>query len=157
MLKEKITFDIKEAMKAGAPLKLGVLRMLSSAISNRKIEKRAKTHSASSGQAGKDEELTEDEVLEVVSKEAKKRRESIAVFTSASRADLAAQEEKELAILSAYLPAQMGEDEARAAVARIVDAAPVKELGPVMKAVMAELKGKADAGLMSRLVKEKLG
>lgn len=148
MLKEKITADIKEAMKAGAPLKLGVLRMLSSAISNRKIEKRAKTQ--------KDEELTEDEVMEVVSKEAKKRRESIAVFQAGGRADLAAREEEELEILAAYLPAQMGEDEVRAAVARIVDAAPVKELGPVMKAVMAELKGKADAGLVSRLVKEKL-
>lgn len=148
MLKEKITSDIKEAMKAGNREKLGVLRMLSSAISNRKIEKRAKS--------GKDEELTEDEVLEVVSKEAKKRRESIAVFTSGGRADLAAQEEKELGILAAYLPAQMNEADVRAAVARIVEAAPVKELGSVMKAVLAELKGKADAGLVSRLVKEKL-
>lgn len=149
MLKEKITADIKGAMKAGAAEKLSVLRMLSSAISNRKIEQRTKT--------GKDEELTEDEVLEVVSKEAKKRRESIAVFTSGGRADLAAQEEKELGILAAYLPAQMSEAEVGAAVTRIVDAAPVKELGSVMKAAMAELKGKADAGLVSKLVKEKLG
>lgn len=156
MLKEKITADIKEAMKTGAAEKLGVLRMLSSAISNRKIEKRTKT--------GKDEpacpaggELTEDEVMEVVSKEAKKRRESIAVFQSGGRADLAAQEEKELGILSAYLPVQMSEAEVGAAVTRIVDAAPVKDLGPVMKAVMAELKGKADTGLVSKLVKGKLG
>lgn len=149
MLKEKITSDIKEAMKAGAAEKLGVLRMLSSAIGNRKIEKRAKV--------GKEEELTDEEVMEVIAKEAKKRRESIVVFQSGGRADLAAQEEKELGILAAYLPAQMSEEEARAAVSRIVDAVPVKELGPVMKAAMAELKGKADAGLVSKLVKEKLG
>ncbi|MDO8585259.1 MAG: GatB/YqeY domain-containing protein [bacterium] len=149
MLKEKITADIKEAMKSGAAERLGVLRMLSSAIGNRKIEKRAKT--------GKDEDLTDDEVMEVIGKEAKKRKESIAVFVSGGRSDLAAQEEKELVILGAYLPAQMSEADTVAAVTRIVDAAPVKELGPVMKAVMAELKGKADSSLVSRLVKERLG
>ncbi len=149
MLKEKITADIKEAMKAGAAERLGVLRMLASAISNRKIEKRTKT--------GKDEELTDEEVMEVIGKEAKKHKESIAVFTSGGRSDLAAQEEHELVILAAYLPAQMSEADVTAAVTRIVDAAPVKEIGPVMKAVMAELKGKADTGLVSKLVKEKLG
>lgn len=148
MLKEKITSDIKEAMKAGEAEKLGVLRMLSSAVNNRKIEKRTKS--------GKDEELTDEEVLEVIAKEAKKRKESIGMFESGGRGDLAAQEKSELQILAAYLPEQMSEADVRAAVTRIVGEAPVKELGPVMKAAMAELKGKADAGLVSKLVKEKL-
>lgn len=157
MLKEKITTDIKEAMKAGDTERLGVLRMLASAIANRTIEKRAKSSSISSGQTGKDDALTDDEVLEVIAKEAKKRRESIAVFTSGGRGDLAAQEEKELGILAAYLPEQMSEDEIKRVIERIIASASVKEFGPVMKAVMAELKGKADAALVSTLVKEKLG
>lgn len=149
MLKDQITAAIKDAMKSGDQEKLGVLRMLVSSLNNRKIEKRTKT--------GKDEELSDDEVLEVIGKEAKKRKESILSFETGGRQDLAAQEKKELDMLSVYLPAQMSEAEVASAVSRIVAAAPVKELGPVMKAVMAELKGKADTALASRLVKEKLG
>ncbi|MBI2075467.1 MAG: GatB/YqeY domain-containing protein, partial [Candidatus Harrisonbacteria bacterium] len=78
MLKEKITADIKEAMKSGNAEKVSVLRMLSSAIGNRKIEQRTKT--------GKDEELTDDEVMEVIGKEAKKRKESIVSFEAGGRA-----------------------------------------------------------------------
>ncbi|MBI2406290.1 MAG: GatB/YqeY domain-containing protein [Candidatus Harrisonbacteria bacterium] len=149
MLKEKITADIKEAMKSGNAEKVSVLRMLSSAIGNRKIEQRTKT--------GKDEELTDDEVMEVIGKEAKKRKESIVSFEAGGRADLAAEEKKELEILSVYLPAQMSEEDVRAAILRIVAASPSKALGPVMKAAMAELKGRADGALVGKIVKEKLG
>ncbi|MBI2075530.1 MAG: GatB/YqeY domain-containing protein, partial [Candidatus Harrisonbacteria bacterium] len=104
-----------------------------------------------------DEELTDDEVMEVIGKEAKKRKESIVSFEAGGRADLAAEEKKELEILSVYLPAQMSEEDVRAAILRIVAASPSKALGPVMKAAMAELKGRADGALVGKIVKEKLG
>lgn len=146
MLKEKITSEIKEAMKSGDQKKLGVLRMLTSALNNKKIEKRGKT--------GAESELTDDEVMEVLQKEAKKRKESIDLFEKGGRADLAQGEKEELAIISVYLPSQMGEAEVRAAVEKIAAVNQGLDFGPLMKVVMAELKGKADATLVSRFVKE---
>lgn len=149
MLKDQITADMKEAMKAGNAPRLGVLRMLISALNNKKLEKRAKS--------GKDEDLTDEEALEIVAREVKKRKESITAFTTGGRADLAENEQSELVILTPYLPAQMSEAEVTAAVLRIIAAAPVKDFGAVMKDVMKELKGKSDAAFVSKLVKEKLG
>lgn len=146
MLKEKIVSDTKEAMKSGDQKKLGVLRMMTSALNNKKIEKRGKT--------GVESELTDEEALEVLQKEAKKRKESIDLFEKGGRADLAQGEKEELAIISVYLPSQMGEAEVKAVVEKIAAANQGLDFGPLMKAVMAELKGKADASLVSRFVKE---
>ena len=149
MLREKITADIKEAMKAGEAVRLGVLRMLTSSLNNAKIEKRAKT--------GEEVELADEEVLSVISREAKKRKESITVFEQNNRADLAEGEKAELKVLEAYLPAQMSEAEIRAALEKVVATAPVKEFGAIMKDASREFKGKADGALVAKILKEILG
>ncbi len=149
MLKEKISSDLKESLKSGDASRLSVLRMLISAVNNRKIEKRAKI--------GVEAELTDEEVLEVVAKEAKKRKEAIELFNKGDRGDLAAGEKAELEILAAYLPEQMGEAEIKKTVGRIVAASGAKEFGPAMKEVMKELKGKADSALITKALKEILG
>ncbi len=149
MLKEKIMSDIKEAMKAGEAVRLGVLRMLVSSLNNAKIEKRAKT--------GADAELTDEEVMSTIIREAKKRKESIAVFEQGNRADLAEGERAELKILETYLPAQMSEAEVRASLEKIVAAAPVKEFGAIMKDASKGFKGKADGALVAKILKELLG
>ncbi len=149
MLKEKISADLKEAMKAGDQNKLAVLRMVNAAISNRKIEVRAKE--------GAERDLTDEEIIEVLTKEAKKRRESIVAFTSGGRADLAEGESAELKVLEAYLPTLMSEAEIKDVVTKIVASLPVGEFGPAMKEVMKELKGKADASIVSKVLKEIIG
>lgn len=149
MLKEKILANLKEAMKSGDAKKVGVLRMLSSALNNKKIEKR--------GATGVESELTDDEVMEVLNKEAKKRRESIAVFASNNREDLAEGEKFELGVIEEYLPAQMGEAEIRTVLEKIVANSSAKEFGPIMKEASKELKGKSDGALVSKILKEILG
>ncbi len=144
-LQEKIMSDIKEAMKAGNSEKLGVLRMLNSAMKNKAIEK------------GKDAVLTDEEAMQVISKEAKKRKESILAFEQGGRPELAEGEKKELAILEVYLPKQMSREEAAVKVEKILSGiADKSNAGLVMKAVMQEMKGKADGKMVSELVKEKL-
>src|SRR3989304_7055589 len=128
MLKDQITADMKNAMKAGDTERLGVLRMLASSINNRQIEKR--------GKGGVDEELTDDEVLEVLSREAKKSRESIELFVKGGRTDLSDVEQKELKIVEAYLPAQMGEAEIKAVIKKTAEKTEPAEFGAVMKEVM---------------------
>jgi uncharacterized protein YqeY len=146
MLKEKIMSDMKEAMKSGDSVRLGVLRMLSSSLNNAKIEKRAKT--------GAETELTDEEVTGVISREAKKRKESIAVFEQGNRVDLAEGEKVELKVLENYLPAQMSEVEVRAALEKIVAVAPIKEFGAIMKDASKEFKGRADGTLVAKILKE---
>jgi uncharacterized protein YqeY len=145
MLKEKLSSDLKEAMKAGDAAKRDLLRMLTSAVKNKEIEKRV--------------ELTDEQVLEVLASEAKKRKESITQFVAGNRQDLADKEQAELAIISTYLPAQLGEEEVQKIVQETVAELGIKdpkEMGKVMSAVMAKLKGKADGALVSKLVKDAL-
>ncbi len=137
--------DLKEAMKAGDSDKVAVLRMLSASLKNRQIEK------------GKDAELAEEEVMQVLSKEAKKRKEAVEAFEKGGRPELAENEKKELAIIESYLPKQMSREEVVAAVEKILAGIEDKSnAGIVMKAVMGELKGKADGKLISEIVKSKL-
>jgi len=144
-LLEKLTQDLKEAMKAGNAGKVSVLRMLNSALKNKAIEK------------GKDASLTDEEAMQVLMREAKKRKESILAFEQGGRPDLADNEKKELAILEVYLPQQMSREEAVAVVEKVLAGlADKSNAGLVMKAVMAELKGKADGKMISEIVKEKL-
>lgn len=145
-LQEKLMGDLKEAMKAGAADKVSLLRLISSALKNKAIEK------------GKDAVLSEEDVLQVVAREAKKRKESIEAFMAGGRPDLADKERAELVIIETYLPKQMSREEASAAVEKVLAGlADKSNAGLVMKAVMAELKGKADGKLISELVKQKLG
>ena len=146
MLQEKLNQDLKEAMKSGNAEKVGVLRMLNASFQNRQIEK------------GKDAVLTDDEALQVLMREAKKRRESVEAFTKGNRPELAEKEKSELLIVEVYLPKQMSREEAAAAVEKVLAGLTDKSnAGLVMKAVMAELKGKADGKLISEIVKERLG
>ncbi|MDD5547763.1 MAG: GatB/YqeY domain-containing protein [Candidatus Pacebacteria bacterium] len=145
-IQEIILKDLKEAMKAGAADKVGVLRMLNSSLLNEKIKK------------GKDAVLSEEEEVQVLSREAKKRKESIEAFNKGGRPELADKEKIELGMIEVYLPAQMSETEVSAAVEKILAGiADKSNFGMVMKAVMAELKGKADAKIISDKIKEKLG
>ncbi len=141
----KITGDLKEAMKAHEADKVNLLRMLTSALKNKAIEK------------GKDAALTEEEAVQAITREAKKRKESVVAFMAGGRADLADKETAELAIIEKYLPVLMSREEAAAAVEKILAGlADKSNAGLVMKAVMAEMKGKADGKMVSELVKEKM-
>jgi hypothetical protein len=145
-LLKKISEDIKTAMKSGDHFRLGVLRMVNSALQNKKIEK------------GKDGVLTEEEVMQVLTKEAKKRKESVVAFENGGRPELAENEKKELAVIEVYLPKQMSREDAAKEVERVLATISDKsKFGLVMKEVMKELKGRVDAGMVNELVKEKLG
>lgn len=150
-LKDKIQSDMKEAMKAGNATKRLVLSLLQSAIKNRELQKRAKS--------GKAEELNDEEIMDVISSEAKKRKESIESYEKAGREELAQKERDELNILMEYMPEQMSEDEIRAEAKKAIaetGAKDIKEMGKVLAALMPKLKGKADGQTVSRIVKEEL-
>ena len=145
-LKSEIQAQTHQALKAGDKLRVGALRLLSAAIKNKEVELR--------------HELSEDEVREVAGKEVKKCTESIEAFDAAGRTELADKERAERDVLSAYAPAQLGED----AVDALVDealaatgATSVKEMGKVMGFVMAKAKGQVDGGVVQQKVRAKLG
>lgn len=145
MLQQKLIQDLKEAMKSGNADKVGVLRMLNAALHNQVIAK------------GKDAVLTNEEVMRVLLREAKKRKESVEAFQKGGRPELAEKERAELVLLEVYLPKQMSREEVAAAVEKVLAGlADKSNQGLVMKAVMAELKGKADGKMISEVVKEKL-
>lgn len=144
-LKEKIQSDIKKAMIARRPLEVSVLRMLMAAILNKEKEKKI--------------ELEDQETLEVALSEAKKRKDSIEQYQKGNRQDLVDQEKEELEILNQYLPEQMSEEEIRKIVkekVKEISASGPQETGKVMGAVMPQLKGKADGGLVGKIVQEEL-
>lgn len=142
-LQEKINQDLKDALKGGDTLRVGVLRMLNAALHNRQIEK------------GKEVVLSEEDIVQVLTKEAKKRKESIEAFEKGGRADLTEKEKNELVLIESYLPEQMGKEEVVSVVERIISSLSDKtNFGIVMRDVMKELKGKADAKLISDIVKE---
>jgi len=146
-LTERISNDLKAAMKSGDKLRLETLRMVRAQILE--FEKK-----------GLDRPMTEDDELSILSSASKKRREAIEQFGNAGRNDLAEKEAKELEIISEYLPKQLSKDEAQAIIANIVKqsgAISVKEMGKVMPLVMKELKGKVDSALISELVRQNLG
>ncbi|MCX6788950.1 MAG: GatB/YqeY domain-containing protein [Candidatus Jorgensenbacteria bacterium] len=149
-LQEKIRADFMTAFKARNTDVVETLRLLSSDLHNRGIEKKGK---------GGDEALTDEETLEIIRREAKRRKEAIVLYTQGNRADLVAQEEKELKVLETYLPTLMGEDEIRVVVEKVVadyGAIDAKDFGKVMGVAMKELKGKADAALVTKILKEKI-
>lgn len=145
MLKDRIYQDIVAAMKAKDKDKLSVLRMLKGSLQLENINK------------GK--ELTDDVVIDVISREIKQRKESIAEFTKGGREDLANETAKEIDILKAYLPEQLSEEEIEKIIDQVfVSVAPAsaKDMGKVMKEVTPLVKGKADMSHVSALIKERL-
>lgn len=144
-LESKIKEDLKEAMKKGDNATRDVLRMLASDIKNETMKVR--------------KELDDKEVLGVVRKNIKSRRDSIEQFVKGGREDLAAQERAELPILEKYQPAQMSEDEIRASVKKALanlDEKDAKNFGLVMKEAMKDIEGRADGAIVSKIVKETL-
>ena len=145
---ERIQADMATAMKSKDAPTLSTLRMLKSTLMEAKTKK------------PKDAMLSPDEEIEVLQRYAKKRRETIEELKKVGRADLVASEEREIAVTQRYLPQMLSEDEVRALVREAVaktGATGPKEMGKVMGAVMAQVKGRADGALVSRLVKDVLG
>lgn len=149
-LKQQIQKDFIEAFKAKDELRSSTLKMLQSEIKNIEIAQKGK------GGAG---DLNDDEVVQVVSKEVRKRKETAEIFAKEGRAETAEKETKEAEILSKYLPEQMSEEEVRKLVKEAVEksgATSIKEMGKVMGILTPQIKGKADAGMVSGIVKEML-
>lgn len=148
MLKQQLRDELKESMYAKDELRTSVLRMLISAITYYEIQK---------GGAGY--EATDEDVMVVIDKQVKQRKDSIEQFEKAGRQELADKEKAEMALLNKYLPEQMGEDEIRELVKQAIEQTGAKtpqDMGKVMGALMPKTKGKADGGLVSRIVKESL-
>ena len=159
-LKEKIQSDIKEAMKARENEKVGVLRMLQSEIKNAEIAKRTKlSKSNGADDIEQKSQLSDEEIIEVISRETKKRKDAIELYEKGGRKELAEKEKKEAEILSAYMPEQMSEEEIRSLAKKTIDrlnASGQQDMGKVMGALKLETKGKADGAAVSRIVKELL-
>jgi len=145
MLMQQITDEMKQAMKAGDKLKLGAIRMLRAALKDKEIE------------IG--HPLTEEDVIAVVGRMIKQRKDSANQYTEAGRNDLAAKEVEEIHVFEAYMPAQLSEDEVTAIVAEAVassGAEGMRDMGKVMGIIRPKLQGKADMGMVSALVKQQL-
>ncbi|KKP80580.1 MAG: hypothetical protein A3B99_05355 [Candidatus Yanofskybacteria bacterium RIFCSPHIGHO2_02_FULL_44_12b] len=161
MLKAKLHQDIKEALKSGNANKRMVLGLVLSSVKSRELEKRAKLSKSESDGARLEEasQLSEEEIIEVLSSEIKKRKDSIEQYEKGNRSDLAEKEKKEMEILMVYMPEQMSEEAVREEVKRViatVGAGGIKDMGKVIGAVMARVKGKADGTFVSKVVKEEL-
>jgi hypothetical protein len=146
VLKQKLTDDLKQALRDGDDVKRSVIRLVMAAIKNAEIARQT--------------ELDDGGILGVIAKEVKQRRESIEAFKQGNRHDLVAQEEAELAILQAYQPEQLTREEIIAEARRVigeVGAQSPADKGKVMHQLMAQLKGKADGREVNAVVTELLG
>jgi uncharacterized protein len=144
-LKERITEDMKTAMRSGEKERLGVIRMLQAAIKQREVDERIV--------------LDDTQVITVLEKMLKQRRESIAQYEAGNRADLVAKETAEMAVLQPYLPAQLSDAELDGLIAAAIaqtGAATVKDMGKVMGIVKAQAAGRADMGAVGARIKAKL-
>jgi uncharacterized protein YqeY len=145
-IREQILADIKSAMIAKDSAKLNTLRFLNAAIKNKEIELRPV-------------ELTSEDIMGVIKKLVKQRKESIEQFQTGGRADLVEQETAELKVMEIYLPAQMSKEQIEKLVSEVVaelGAKTVKDMGSVMKAAQAKSGGMADGKLLSEIIKSKL-
>jgi uncharacterized protein YqeY len=145
VLKAQIIDDMKAAMKGGEKARLGVIRLITAAIKQREVDERI--------------ELDDEQVLIVLDKMVKQRRDSIKQYTDAGREDLAAIEEAEVEIIQAYLPAALSEDEIAAIVEAAIaqtGASSMTDMGKVMGIVKPQVQGRGDMGAVSGIVKQKL-
>ena len=145
-LKERITQEMKDAMRSGEKERLGYIRMLQAAIKQREVDERIT--------------LDDTQVLSVIEKMIKQRREALAQFEAGGRADLAAKELAEVALLQTYMPEPLSQAEVEALVAAAITetgAASVKDMGKVMALVKTRAAGRADMSAVSAIIKSKLG
>ena len=145
-LKERISEDMKTAMRSGEKDRLAVIRLLQAAIKQREVDERIT--------------LDDAQITAVLEKMIKQRKESIVAFEKGGRADLVAKENAEIAVLQPYLPAQLSEAELDALIADAIaatGAASIKDMGKVMGVVKAKAAGKADMGAVGARIKAKLG
>lgn len=149
MLTEQLNQDLKEAMRARDKVRLRTIRLLRAALLEKEIAERR----------GGKAELSEEQVMAVLQKQAKQRRDSMEQFENAGREDLAVTEREELEVIKEYLPEQLSEDEIRKEVEAIVadvQASSMKDMGRVMGPAMQRLRGKADGKVVQSLVRELL-
>lgn len=145
-LKQQISEDMKNAMRAKDSVRLGAIRLLQAAIKQREVDERI--------------DLDDTAVIAVIEKMLKQRRDSIAAYESANRTDLADVEKFEVSVLQTYLPQQLTEEEIKAILEKVVadtGAEGVKDMGKVMAAIKPLVAGKADMGKISGLIKARLG
>ena len=144
MIKDIIQKDIVAAMKAGNKMELSVLRFVMSEIKYAEIDKR--------------KDLTDEEVVAVLQKEVKKRKDAIAMFRKNNRADIAADEEKQISVIEKYLPSQIPVQQIEKLVDETIKQAGAhSQMGQIIGMVMGQVKGRADGGMVSAIVKKKLG
>ena len=146
-LEERLDADLKNAIRSGDSVRKLAIRAVKTALTEAKVT------------GTEQRSLTDDDVLRLIRRQVKQRRDSIAEFAKGGRTDLIGQEEAEIAVLEQYLPAQLGEAEIRAraqAVITELGATDQKAMGPVMKRLTADLQGQADGALVSRVVRELL-
>ena len=144
-LKQKLTDDLRQAMKSGDKVRRSVLRLLMAAIGNAEIARRAA--------------LDDADILGIIAKEVRQRHESVESFKQGNRQDLVAKEEAELAILQEYLPQQMTREEVMEAARRVIEEVGARgpgDKGKVMSKLIAQLKGKADGREINTIVTELL-
>ena len=144
-LKERLNDDLKSAMKQKEETRLAAIRQIRGAIQKKEID------------VGRD--LTEDDMLKVIGTLIKQHKESIEMFEKGGRAELVAKEQEELTVLESYVPQQMSESEVKAVILEAMQATgatSAKDIGKVMKAVMAKTQGRADGKMVNQWVKEML-
>ena len=147
-LRERFTQEMKDAMKGGDKSRLAAIRMIQAALKDRDIEARG---------AGK--EVSEEDILALLQKMVKSRQESLAMYEQAGREDLAATERGEIAVIQSFLPAQMSDEDVKAAIAAAISetgAASMKDMGKVVGALKAKFTGQMDFAKASALVKAAL-
>ena len=153
MLKQQIQKSTTEALKAGDHFLVGTLRMLLASITTKEKEKKYKEKIEGEAQ------LTDEQILDIISSEIKKRKDAIALYQQGNRPELAEREQKEIDILIKYLPAQLSADALKKLVAESITSTGAKEMrdiGKVMSDLNPKIKGKADGGEVSKIVKELL-
>ncbi len=146
MLKQRIQEEMKAALKGGDKRRLGIIRLVLAAIKQREVDERV--------------ELDDTQILAVLDKMVKQRRDSIEQYEKAGRTELAEQEQFEIGVLQEYLPEALGEDEIAALVdAAIADtgASSIRDMGKLMGQLKPKLQGRADMGAVSALIRKKLG
>jgi uncharacterized protein len=151
-LRDNLNADLKDAMKAGDKRKLATIRLMNAAIKDKDIFARTEGHDS--------EKVSDAVIMDVLAKMVKQRQDSIAAFDQGGRAELAQQEREEMEIIQSYMPKQMGEAEAKAAIAGViaaVGATSVKDMGKVMAELKAKYSGQIDMGKAGGVVKALLG
>jgi len=160
MLQARINEDLKEFLKAGKSFEAGVLRLMVAALKNKEIANRGLVRTErGQTQMNNQEKLTDEEIVDLLMKEVKKRKEAAEVYKKGNREDLAENEMKELAVIKKYLPEELSAEE----VGKIIDkaiavtgATSLKEMGKAVAEAAKELKGRADMAEVSKAIKEKL-